>query len=124
MGVLARFQTIVPNIGHGDYQQTLIPGLFYSTFGQSGGHARLFSTGPKKLNGFTVYQYNHHPGWSSRYTYFLVPGLVALIHEDTAGGTLKTCSPQTGWFLRFAKLKIAKVYKGFTITFQGPQTFR
>lgn len=94
-----------------------IPRLFYR-FDNSRydcGHIRLFG---KPNNGFVIFMWNQmHKDWSkSRVWWF---GLFSIIHVDAGPNNELKHTTKPGWHVRFAKLRLEKIYGGFSLTFRG-----
>lgn len=115
MSALARFTT-EDQCGIASGRTIHIPGLFYR-FDNSrceAGHIRLFG---KPLKGTPIYMYNRTaPGWALTRVWYIL-GLIAIIHVDAGlNDELKHCS-KPGWHFRFAKIKLARIYRGWSLQF-------
>lgn len=98
-----------------------IPGLFYHAHNITAacGHMRLFG---KPLRGMMIYSYGrqvpnaldwaYHRRWN--FGFFCV-------HHVEPG---KKATDPAGWHITWAKLKFAKVYAGFSVTWQWADTFK
>ena len=93
-----------------EFTVTHIPWLFFFKRGPHGAHARLFSRGQGR--GLLVYKRNNsdHFGYSNSRAW-IVPGIVALRHNDDKGGTLHHVHP-VGWSLRWARLNLKAAIVG------------
>lgn len=96
-----------------------IPHLFYKAdnIREVGGHIRLFADRPGK--GWAVYLYGEQApggGWALHRRWNF--GLFCVHHV----GPGKACDLE-GWHITWAKLKIAKLHRGLSITWHLADTF-
>lgn len=104
-----------------EFVQYRVPRLFYSSRRKdgTGGHMRLFGDKPGK--GWVFYSFHNQagaaPGWALHRVWNFC---LFVVHHIGPG---KSTEPE-GWHITRARLKIAKVYHGFSITWQAADTFR
>lgn len=102
----------------GDFKVIRIPYLLHWAKGPHGGHCRIFS--PRQGRGLIVWQFNNsdYYGYSNKRAW-IVPGIVAIRHNDDKGGTLKHVEP-VGWSVQWPRIYVKRRYCGFEAGVVGP----
>ena len=107
--------------GREEFNRFAIPRLFLATHRKDGtaGHMRLFSS--QTGHGWTFYHYGlqaPNTDWAMHRRWNF--GLFCVHHVEPD----KKATDPAGWTITWAKLKFAKSYRGFTITWQLADVFK